>query len=308
MSTITAAMVKELREKSGAGMMDCKKALAETDGDMEAAIDWLRAKGIAKADKKSGRTAAEGLIGIASGDTEAVVVEVNSETDFVARNDAFQDMVSGIAEVALGTDGSVEAILAADYPKTGKSVEGSIKDAIATIGENMTLRRASKLSVGAGVVATYVHNAVADGLGKLGVLVALESEGDKAALNAIGRQVAMHVAATNPLAVRPEEVDADIAARERSVFLEQAKESGKPEAIAEKMVEGRMRKFFQEVALLSQQFVINPDLTVEQAVKEAEKDVGAPIKVVAIARLALGEGVEKEESDFAAEVAATAKG
>lgn len=308
MSTITAAMVKELREKSGAGMMDCKKALAETGGDMEAAIDWLRAKGISKADKKSGRTAAEGLIGIAAGDAEAVVVEVNSETDFVARNDAFQQLVSGIADVALGTDGSVDAIAAATYPKSGKSVADTIKDAIGTIGENMTLRRATKLSVGSGVVATYMHNAVGDGLGKLGVLVALESTGDKDALNAIGRQVAMHVAATNPLAVRPEEVDAEIADRERSVFLEQAKESGKPAAIAEKMVEGRMRKFFQEVALLSQQFVINPDLTVEQAVKEAEKDAGAPIKVVAIARLALGEGVEKEESDFAAEVAATAKG
>lgn len=308
MSTITAAMVKELREKSGAGMMDCKKALAETDGDMDAAVDWLRAKGISKADKKSGRTAAEGLIGIASGDAEAVVVEVNSETDFVARNEAFQQLVSGIADVALATDGSVDAIAAATYPKSGKSVADTIKDAIGTIGENMTLRRSAKLSVGSGVVATYVHNAVGDGLGKLGVLVALESEGDKDALNAIGRQVAMHVAATNPLAVRPEEVDADIADRERSVFLEQAKESGKPANIAEKMVEGRMRKFFQEVALLSQQFVINPDLTVEQAVKEAEKDVGAPIKVSAIARLALGEGVEKEESDFAAEVAATAKG
>ncbi|AJY46673.1 translation elongation factor Ts [Martelella endophytica] len=308
MSTITAAMVKELREKSGAGMMDCKKALAETDGDMEAAIDWLRAKGISKADKKSGRTAAEGLIGIAEAGTEAVVIEVNSETDFVARNEAFQEMVSGVASVALSTDGSVEAISAATYPKTGKSVEDSIKDAIGTIGENMTLRRAAKLSVGSGVVATYVHNAVADGLGKLGVLVALESDGDKEALNAIGRQVAMHVAATNPLAVRADEVDKDIADRERHVFLEQAKESGKPAEIAEKMVEGRMRKFFQEVALLSQAFVINPDLTVEQAVKEAEKAAGAPIKVVAIARLALGEGVEKEESDFAAEVAATARG
>ena len=308
MSTITAAMVKELREKSGAGMMDCKKALAENDGDMEAAIDWLRAKGIAKADKKSGRTAAEGLIGIADAGTEAVVVEVNSETDFVARNEAFQTMVSDIAEVALSTDGSVEAISAASYPKTGKSVEDSIKDAIGTIGENMTLRRAAKLSVGSGVVASYMHNAVTDGLGKLGVLVALESEGDKAALAAIGRQIAMHVAATNPLAVRAEEVDAEVADRERHVFLEQAKESGKPANIAEKMVEGRMRKFFQEVALLSQAFVINPDLTVEEAVKEAEKDVGAPIKVAAIARLALGEGVEKEESDFAAEVAATARG
>ncbi|MGB3813972.1 MAG: translation elongation factor Ts [Shinella sp.] len=306
--SVTAAMVKELREKTGAGMMDCKKALAETNGDMEAAIDWLRAKGIAKADKKSGRTAAEGLIGIASAGTKAVVVEVNSETDFVARNDAFQDIVRGIASVALGTDGSVEAVSAANYPATGKSVHDTITDAIATIGENMNLRRATQLSVEDGVVATYIHNSVADGLGKLGVLIALKSTGDKEALNAIGRQIAMHVAATNPLAIRAEEVDAAVAERERNVFIEQSRDSGKPESIIEKMVEGRMRKFFEEVALLSQAFVMNPDLTVGAAVKEAEKTVGAPIEVVGMARLLLGEGVEKEETDFAAEVAAAAKG
>lgn len=308
MSEITAAMVKELREKSGAGMMDCKKALAETNGDMEAAIDWLRAKGIAKADKKSGRTAAEGLIGIASAGHKAVVVEINSETDFVARNDAFQDIVRGVASVALTTDGSVDAIAAATYPATGKSVSETIKDAIATIGENMALRRAALLQVEHGVVATYVHNAAGDGIGKLGVLVALKSEGDKAVLTSIGRQVAMHVAATNPLAIRAEEVDAAVAERERNVFIEQARESGKPEAIIEKMVDGRMRKFFEEVALLSQAFVINPDLTVEAAIKEAEKEAGAKIEVVGMARLLLGEGIEKEESDFAAEVAAVAKG
>lgn len=308
MAEITAALVKELRERTGAGMMDCKKALAETNGDMEAAIDWLRAKGIAKADKKSGRTAAEGLIGVASAGTKAVVVEINSETDFVARNDAFQDLVRGVAQVALSTDGSVEAISAAQYPATGKSVHDTITDAIATIGENMTLRRAASLSVTDGVVATYIHNAVADGLGKLGVLVALESTGDKDALNAIGRQVAMHIAATNPLAVRADEVDAAVAERERNVFIEQSRASGKPDNIIEKMVEGRMRKFFEEVALLSQAFVINPDLTVEAAIKEAEKTVGAPIAVKGMARLLLGEGVEKEASDFAAEVAAVAKG
>ena len=308
MSTITAAMVKELREKTGAGMMDCKKALGETNGDMEAAIDWLRAKGIAKADKKSGRAAAEGLIGIASSGTKAVVIELNSETDFVARNDAFQDLVRGVAAVAVGTDGSVETISAANYPATGKSVAESITDAIATIGENMALRRSALLSVDDGVVATYIHNSVADGLGKLGVLVALKSTGDKDALNAIGRQVAMHIAATNPLAIRSTEVDAAVAERERNIFIEQARESGKPEAIIEKMVEGRMRKFFEEVALLSQAFVMNPDLTVEAAVKEAEKTVGAPIEVAGMARLLLGEGVEKEETDFAAEVAAVAKG
>lgn len=308
MAEITAALVKELREKSGAGMMDCKKALTENNGDIEAAIDWLRAKGIAKADKKSGRTAAEGLIGIAGSGTTAVVVEVNSETDFVARNDAFQELVRGVASVALTTDGSVDAIAAASYPATGKSVSDTIKDAIAHIGENMTLRRASLLSVEDGVVATYVHNAVSDGLGKLGVLVALKSTGKKDVLTAIGRQVAMHIAATNPLAIRAEEVDATVAERERNVFIEQSRASGKPDAIIEKMVDGRMRKFFEEVALLSQAFVVNPELTVGAAIKEAEKEAGAPIEVTGMARLLLGEGIEKEESDFAAEVAAVAKG
>lgn len=308
MTEITAALVKELREKSGAGMMDCKKALIENNGDIEAAIDWLRAKGISKADKKSGRTAAEGLIGIAGAGHKAVVVELNSETDFVARNDAFQDLVRGIASVALSTDGTVEAISAATYPASGKPVADTVKDAIATIGENMTLRRAAKLEVEHGVVATYIHNAAGDGIGKLGVLVALKSIGDKAVLTSIGRQVAMHIAATNPLAIRADEVDAAVAERERNVFIEQARESGKPEAIIEKMVDGRMRKFFEEVALLSQAFVINPDLTVGAAIKEAEKEAGAPIEVTGMARLLLGEGVEKEETDFAAEVAAAAKG
>ena len=305
---ITAAMVKELREKSGAGMMDCKKALAETGGDMEAAIDWLRAKGIAKADKKSGRTAAEGLIGIVADGVKAVAVEINSETDFVARNEAFQELVRGIANVAIGTDGTVEAVAAATYPATGKSVDETIKDAIATIGENMTLRRSALLKVEEGVVATYIHNAAGEGVGKLGVLVALKSAGDIAVLNSIGRQVAMHVAATNPLAIRADEVDPAVAERERNVFIEQSRASGKPDNIIEKMVDGRMRKFFEEVALLSQAFVINPDVTVGQAVKDAEKEAGASIEVVGMVRLLLGEGVEKEESDFAAEVAAVAKG
>ncbi len=306
MAEITAALVKELREKSGAGMMDCKKALAENNGDIEAAIDWLRAKGIAKADKKSGRTAAEGLIGVATMGHKAVLVEINSETDFVARNDAFQDLVRGVAQVALGTDGNVESVGSAIYPATGKTVTDSIKDAVATIGENMTLRRAAMLEVEHGVVATYIHNAAGDGIGKLGVLVALKSVGDKAVLASIGRQVAMHVAATAPLAVRAEEVDAAVAERERNVFIEQSRASGKPDNIIEKMVEGRMRKFFEEVALLSQAFVVNPDQTVGEAVKAAEKEAGAAIEVTAIARLLLGDGVEKEESDFAAEVAAAA--
>jgi elongation factor Ts len=307
MTTITAEMVKTLRERSGAGMMDCKKALTETNGDLEAAIDWLRAKGISKAEKKSGRTAAEGLIGIASGGHKAVVVEVNSETDFVARNEAFQDLVRGVAQVALSTDGKVESVAAATYPATGKSVDDTIKDTIATIGENMQLRRSVLLEVSEGTVATYIHNAAGDGIGKLGVLVALKSAGDKEVLWSLGRQVAMHIAATNPLAIRSDEVDPAVAERERNVFIEQSRESGKPENIIEKMVEGRMRKFFEEVALLSQAFVINPDITVGQAVKDAEKLAGASIEVTGMARLLLGEGVEKEETDFAAEVAAAVK-
>jgi elongation factor Ts len=304
--SVTAAQVKELREKSGAGMMDCKTALAETNGDMEAAIDWLRAKGIAKADKKSGRTAAEGLIGAASGDGKAILVEVNSETDFVARNEAFQVMVRKIADTGLTTDGSVEAVAAAQFLGSDKTVGETIAEAVGTIGENLTLRRSSMLTVGEGVVATYIHNQVADGLGKMGVLVALESAGDHAALNAFGRQVAMHVAATNPLALTAADVDPAVAEREKAIFVEQSRASGKPDAIIEKMVEGRMRKFFEESVLLSQAFVINPELTVEKALKEAEKDFGAPAKITGFVRFALGEGVEREKSDFAAEVAAAA--
>lgn len=303
---ITAALVKELREKSGAGMMDCKNALTENGGDVDAAMDWLRSKGIAKAEKKSGRVAAEGLVGIASSGASAAVVEVNSETDFVARNDGFQDLVRGVANAALSTDGSVEAVASADMD--GKSVADTITAAVGTIGENMNLRRAAKLEVSNGAVASYMHNAAADGIGKIGVLVALESSGDAEALQAIGKQIAMHVAATNPLAMKEDEIPADIAERERAVYLEEAKESGKPQEIAEKMVVGKMKKFFKESVLLSQAFVINPDITVEQAIKEAEGSVGAPIEMKAFVRLALGEGVEKEEEDFAAEVAATMKG
>lgn len=306
MVAITAAMVKELREASGAGMMDCKKALQENDGNIEAAMDWLRTKGIAKADKKSGRTAAEGLVGVKSAGTEGVVIELNSETDFVARNDEFQALVGKIADTAMKTDGSLEAVSSADLD--GKSTQDAIKDEIATIGENMNLRRTAKLSVSSGVVASYVHNAVATDLGKLGVLVAIETTGNADAANAIGRQIAMHVAATNPLAISPDELDQDVVERERAIFVEQARESGKPDNIIEKMVEGRIRKFYEEVSLLKQAFVINPDLTVEAALAEAEKEIGAPAKITGIVRFALGEGVEKEESDFAAEVAAAAKG
>lgn len=305
--SITAAQVKELREMTGAGMMDCKTALSETGGDMEAAVDWLRKKGIAKADKKSSRTAAEGLVGVAGDPASAVVVEVNSETDFVARNAAFQEIVRNVAQVALTTDGSVEAVGSATYPGSEKSVVDTIKDAIATIGENMNLRRSAKLSVSQGAVASYVHNAAADGLGKIGVLVAIETAGDAEAARAFARQVAMHVAATNPLALTPEEVDASAVEREKAIFSDQARQSGKPENIIEKMVEGRLRKFYEEVVLLKQAFVLNPDLTVEAALKAAEKDIGAPAKVTGYVRFALGEGIEKEETDFAAEVAATIK-
>jgi elongation factor Ts len=300
--SITAAMVKELREKSGAGMMDCKTALTENGGDMEAAVDWLRTKGLAKAAKKAGRVAAEGLVGVAAEGTKAAVIELNSETDFVARNEGFQELVGKVATVAVGTDGSVDAVAAANLD--GKSVADSITDAIATIGENMTLRRTAILSVGDGVVSTYVHGAVADGLGKIGVLVALESSGDKDKLNALGRQIAMHVAATSPLALNTEELDPEVVEREKSVFSEQARESGKPENIIEKMVEGRLRKFYEEVTLVKQAFVINPDQTVEQAVEALAKDLGTEVKLSGFVRFALGEGIEKEEQDFAAEVAA----
>jgi len=303
--SISAAQVKELREITGAGMMDCKAALAETNGDMQAAVDWLRAKGIAKADKKAGRTAAEGLIGVDAGVREAVVVEVNSETDFVARNAAFQEIVANVAKVALAY--GADAVAESKYPHSDKSVSDTIKDAVGTIGENMSFRRAAKLSVSEGVVATYVHNAVADGLGKLGVLVALETAGKADAARAFARQVAMHVAATSPLALTAEEVDPAAVAREKAIFTEQARESGKPDAIIEKMVEGRLRKFYEEVVLLKQAFVVNPDLTVEKALKEAEKEIGAPAKITGFVRFALGEGIEKEKSDFAAEVAAAVK-
>jgi len=304
--SISAAQVKELRDLTGAGMMDCKAALNETNGDMEAAVDWLRKKGISKADKKAGRTAAEGLIGVDAGVREAAVVEVNSETDFVARNAAFQEIVANVAKVALAY-GTTEAVAAAKYPGSDKSVTETIKDAVGTIGENMGFRRSAKLTVPHGAVATYVHNAVADGLGKLGVLVAIETTGNEHAANAFARQVAMHVAATNPVALTAEEVDPALVEREKAIFSDQARQSGKPEAIIEKMVEGRLRKFYEEVVLLKQAFVLNPDVTVEKALKDAEKEIGAPAKITAYLRFALGEGIEKETTDFAAEVAAAVK-
>ncbi len=309
---ITAAMVKELRDKTGAGMMDSKKALTENNGDMEAAIDWLRAKGIAKADKKAGRTAAEGLVGVAVSGNTGAAVEVNSETDFVARNADFQKMVAEIAGVAAGVDGTgadvIAQVNAATLPSAGKSVEDHIKDAIGTIGENMNARRASRLSVESGVVASYVHNAVATDMGKIGVLIALESTGDADKLNEFGRKVAMHVAANAPASLDVDDLDPALVEREKSVLTEQARESGKPDNVIEKMIVGRMNKFYQEVCLMKQAFVMDPDITVEKAVENAAAEVGVPVKLAAYVRLAVGEGIEKEEEDFAAEVAKTMGG
>jgi len=306
---ITAAMVKELRDKTGAGMMDSKKALSENDGDMEAAIDWLRAKGIAKADKKAGRTAAEGLVGVAVSGTTGAAVEVNSETDFVARNADFQQMVGEIAMVATGVTGSgndvIAEVISASLPSAGKSVEEHIKDAVGTIGENMNARRAARLSVENGVVASYVHNAAATDMGKIGVLIALESTGDADKLNEFGRKVAMHVAANAPASLDIEDLDPALVEREKSVLTEQARESGKPDNVIEKMIVGRMNKFYQEVCLMKQAFVMDPDITVEKAVENAAAEVGAPVKLSAYVRLSVGEGIEKEEEDFAAEVAKT---
>ncbi len=303
---ITAQMVKELRDKTGVGMMDCKAALQENDGDIEAAVDWLRTKGLAKAAKKAGRVAAEGLIGVADGDGKAAIVELNAETDFVARNDQFQALGSAIASAALETDGSLASVLAAELPGAGKTVEAAITDAIATIGENMSLRRSDVLSVETGIVASYVHSAVAPGLGKIGIIVGLESAGDKAKLAELGRQVAMHIAAAAPLAVDVGDLDSQTVERERAVFAEQARESGKPENIIEKMVEGRLRKFYEESVLLKQTFVIDGENTVEAVLKSAEADIGAPVSIAGFVAYRLGEGIEREESDFAAEVAAAA--
>lgn len=287
---ITAAMVKELRDTSGAGMMDAKKALTETGGDMEAAIDWLRTKGLAKAAKKSGRTAAEGLVGVAVKGGVGVVVEVNSETDFVARNSDFQEIVRAIAEVATGC-ADIEALRGA--PLDDKTVQEAVTDKIVTIGENLHLRRMA--SVEGDSVAAYVHNAVADNLGKIGVIVALKGPD-----NGIGKQIAMHIAATSPASLSEKDLDPAVIEREKNVLTEQARESGKPEAVIEKMIVGRMQKFFEEVTLLNQKFVMNPDVTVGKAAKDAG------VEVVAFARLAVGEGIEKESEDFAAEVAKTA--
>jgi len=302
MATITAAMVKELRESTGAGMMDCKAALTETAGDMESAQDWLRKKGLSKAAKKAGRVAAEGLIGTLTAGTKGVVVEVNSETDFVARNEQFQGLVKMIAQVALKAGADVEKINAA--PVGDLTVERAIQDAIATIGENMSLRRAASLEVGQGVVSSYVHNAVIDGAGKMGVMVALESTGKTDELATLGRQLAMHVAAANPQALDPAGLDPAIVKREKDVLADKYRQQGKAENVIEKIVESGLKTFYKEVCLLEQAFIHDSGKSVAQAVKEAEGKVGGPVKIAGFVRYALGEGIEKQESDFAAEVAA----
>ena len=317
MAEISASLVKDLREKTGAGMMDCKKALTENNGDIETAIDWLRAKGLSKAAKKADRAAAEGLVASAAerqGEgAKAALIEFNAETDFVARNETFQGAARGFAKAALKVDGEISRLLAEPNPSGDGTIQDAVTSLIATIGENMMLRRAASLSVNPGAVGVYIHNAVSDGLGRLGVMVALESTGSPAVLEDLARKIAMHVAATNPVALSEAEVPSERLDREKAILAEQIaqdpKAAGKPQQVLDKMMEGRIRKFLEEVVLLKQAFVVNPDLTVEAAVKAAEKDAGAPITVKAFVRFALGEGVDKgPESDFAAEVAAMTGG
>ena len=306
MADITAALVKQLRDKSGAGMMDCKKALTETSGNLEEAVDWLRKKGLAAAQKKAGRVAAEGLVGVATKGTAGAVVEINAETDFVARNEAFQTYVSSVAEIALNVKGEEGAIKAAAFPGTDRSVEEQLTHNIATIGENMAFRRAAYLSVNQGVVAAYIHSALVPGLGKIGVLVALESAGDTQKLTALGKQIAMHIAAARPEWLNVADIDASAVERERSVLVEQARASGKPEAIIEKMVEGRLRKYYEEVVLLEQVYVIDNESKIRDVVEKASKEIGAPVTLTGFVRYSLGEGIERQENDFAAEVASLA--
>ncbi len=305
MADITAAMVKELREKTGAGMMDCKSALTEVGGDIEAGVDWLRKKGLSKAAKKSDRIAAEGLIGLTAAGTKGTVVEVNSETDFVAKNDTFQGLVKAITAVSAKVGTDVEAIKASAYP-AGGTVADAIANAIATVGENMTLRRAASLSVSSGVVASYMHTSISDGLGRIGVLIALESTGNAEALSAFGRQVAMHIAATNPVALDGSSVDPAVLEREKAILRD--KNAGKPDHVMDKIIESGLKSYFKEVTLLDQAFVIDPSKTVAQAAKEMEGKAGAPVKITGFIRYALGEGIEKKVDDFAAEVAAAVAG
>jgi elongation factor Ts len=305
MAEITAAIVKELRERTGAGMMDCKKALAENGGDMEKSIDWLRTKGLAAAAKKAGRQAAEGLVGVTVDGDKGAIIEVNSETDFVAKNEQFQDFVRTAAAITLGTGSDIEGLKDACWPGGG-TVEEKLTNNIATIGENQSIRRAALLEVNEGAIVSYVHNSVAPGLGKIGVLVALESGADRGALETLGKQLAMHIAAASPLAMTGEALDPALVERERGIAREKAAESGKPAEIVEKMVEGAMAKFRKENALLSQLFVMDNKTKVEDVIAAAGKEAGAPIKLAAYVRFQLGEGIEKKVDDFAAEVAAAA--
>ena len=306
MTTISADLVKTLREMTGAGMMDCKKALTETKGDVEGAVDWLRKKGLAKAGAKSGRVAAEGLVGVLAEGRTGVALEINSETDFVARNDQFQDMVRKVTGIATPAGGDVAKILAMPYPGKSASVDEHVKEMIATIGENMNVRRSAVVKVGDGVVADYVHNRVADGLGKIGVLVALESKGDKPSLFELGRQIAMHVAARNPVALDLESVPKDVVEREKAIIMD--KNQGKPPQVLEKIAASAMKTYAKENCLLDQAFVIDDSKSVAQVLKEAEKTAGAPVKLAAFVRYALGEGIEKPKGDFGDEVAKMAKG
>jgi elongation factor Ts len=304
MAEVSAALVKELREKTGAGMMDCKRALAETAGNLEDAVDWLRKKGLSAAAKKAGRVAAEGLVAVAASGARGAMVEVNSETDFVARNETFQKFAATVGAIALDAGGDLEKIKLAPYPGSGRNVAEELTHMVATIGENMSLRRAAALTVSSGVVASYVHNALAPGLGKIGVLVALESTATPEKLLMLGRQLAMHVAAANPQATDIGDVDPAAVERERNVLADQARASGKAEEIIAKMVEGRLRKFYEDVVLLEQTYVIDGESKVRAAVQKTAKELGAPIRVAGFVRYALGEGIERSKSDFAAEVAA----
>jgi len=302
MAQITATLVKELREKTSAGMMDCKKALNETNGDLNAAADWLRTKGIAKADKKASRIAAEGLVAIAINGSTGALVEVNSETDFVARNDGFQAAVSEVARLGLTANSGEE--LASAITTNGVNVTEMFKKLVGKIGENMSFRRMSRLSVSQGVVAGYIHNAVTDCMGKIGVLVALESSGDKEKLEVLAKKIAMHVAATNPLALSENDLDSEVIDKERAMLKAEALESGKPEAIVDKMVDGRMKKFFKESVLLTQTFVMDGERSVSKVIEDEALSINADIKMVAFSRMSLGEGIQKKEENFAAEVAA----
>jgi len=307
MAEVTAALVKELRERTGAGMMDCKRALGETACDMEAAVDWLRKKGLAAAAKKAGRVAADGLVSVATRGAAGAVVEVNSETDFVARNELFQAFVRTVATLAVTGNGDVEALKQMPYPGTGRTIAEELTELVGRIGENLVLRRVARLAVGKGLVSSYMHNSLAPGLGKIGVLVALESEASGEAVETLGRQLAMHVAAANPQFLDTGSVSASALDRERAILREQARGSGKSDAIVERMVEGRLRKFYEETVLLEQIFVVDGESRVSKVVEAAAKTAGKPVRVAGFVRFALGEGVEKPPSDFAAEVGAQLK-